>query len=616
MSRRLVSYLILLILLFSVVPGTVIADSPPVQSCGGIDSRLSVNTQARWLLAESGNLRASPGRDGSGIAIVPSGSMVTVLEGPQCVDDFMWWSVNYNGNQGWLPEGGNGQYWLAPANNPGLNASSVPNVLSRIALPVQLDSQLWQGFPTVISRQACAGRTGTAAYVEDRQVVRAENGSTIALNPSNIAGSLPVICTNQAVERATAIGPIGVTVDAAIARGDGVTAVTLPLEALNHEGTWRLNANNFEIIVNVPAFNGPQVITQPDFASFNRQQDLLIGGFAPFQRVALITMQSTESLPVAYEVQTDNTGKWYGSLNEQCLECIQAAVGENGESVVRHGVTMSGAVLTREQTEDLLHAVLWNRGQLSSPQCEAGLQSDLRIAGRAETTGNSENVIKSDTGIFGTTIGYIRPNTPIKLLYGPACEDGSVWWLVDYNGTVGWTTELQNNTDLLTTFVETETCANNWFFNLAIEESNCPRPVQNSRAAGHDFQGGRAYWYQDAPIPDTGQGVIFIIYNDGTWEAYSDTFNPDIHPMQDPNIQPPQDLFQPERGIGLIWRSNPAIREKLGWAYEPEYLFDGRFQFPDTGNPSYVYIDHGVREVVLKLNLENFTWIVAGNYQE
>lgn len=614
MFKLIFTSILTLTLLFSALPIT--ADSPNAQPCDGFASRLSVNTQARWLLDAGGNLRNAPGRDASGVGIIPSGSIVFILDGPRCVGGITWWRIRYNEAEGWLPEGSGGEYWLAPAGNPGMGAVSVPNILSRIAVPIQLDTPTWQGFTPVISRGACAGRTGIGAYAEDTQVTRFEDGSTVTLNPDNIAGSLPIICTNQGVQRATAVGPSGGAVNAAVSRSDAVSAITLPLAALAQGGTWYLSVSSFEIAINVPSFSRPQVITQPAYLSPTGEQSLLLGGFAPFQRVALVSLQPTESLPQAFEVETDGLGKWHGPVVNQCLECIQAVVGESGQTIVRHSITISGEPLTRDQTENLIYAALWNQGRLNTPECETGFPSALRIAGRAETANTTDNIIRTDPDIFGSTVGYISPNTSIKLLYGPVCEGGATWWLVDYEGTVGWTAERQADTTLLMPFVETVTCTNSWFFTLAVEEPNCPRPVQNSLASGHDLQGGRAYWYQNSPLPDIGQGIIFVIYNDGTWQAFSDTFNADIHPIRDENLHPPEGLFQPERGIGLVWRSNPEVRDKLVWAYEPEYLFDGRFQFPNVGNPSYVYIDHGAREVVLKLNLENFTWVVAGHYQE
>jgi hypothetical protein len=65
------------------------------------------------------------------------------------------------------------------------------------------------------------------------------------------------------------------------------------------------------------------------------------------------------------------------------------------------------------------------------------------------------------------------------------------------------------------------------------------------------------------------------------------------------------------------------VHAALGWAYEPEAAFNGRFQEP-TGyagiwynrNP-YFYLDHGKWGLVLRLYSVNSgpnTWEVAGRY--
>ena len=39
----------------------------------------------------------------------------------------------------------------------------------------------------------------------------------------------------------------------------------------------------------------------------------------------------------------------------------------------------------------------------------------------------------------------------------------------------------------------------------------------------------------------------------------------------DPNLVPPNDLIQPKRGFGKIWRTIPGIQDALGWATTPEF---------------------------------------------
>jgi hypothetical protein len=41
----------------------------------------------------------------------------------------------------------------------------------------------------------------------------------------------------------------------------------------------------------------------------------------------------------------------------------------------------------------------------------------------------------------------------------------------------------------------------------------------------------------------------------------------------DPNLTPPDGLFQPTEAIGKIWRENPELQNRVGWAIEPPVPF-------------------------------------------
>ncbi len=159
------------------------------------------------------------------------------------------------------------------------------------------------------------------------------------------------------------------------------------------------------------------------------------------------------------------------------------------------------------------------------------------------------------------------------------------------------------------------TCANgnSWFFNFdyGASDSGCPGPVLTSNAVGQNFQGGRVYRY-DAP-PSAGSATIFVIYNDTTWATYPDTWDPS-QPMDDPSIVPPPNWTKPTGALGKLWREQPGVRAKLGWAYLPEAPFAGRQQTSTSGS---IYIDHGFRNYVLRLDGVNggrTFWTVVGNY--
>jgi hypothetical protein len=169
-------------------------------------------------------------------------------------------------------------------------------------------------------------------------------------------------------------------------------------------------------------------------------------------------------------------------------------------------------------------------------------------------------------------------------------------------------------------------CAGNvsWFFTFtagAIDRL-CPNPVQNRNAVGEDFEGGRMLWYAALPGESDQRATIYIIYNDGDWETIPDIWA-EGQMVSDPNVVPPAGRFQPVRGFGKVWRENTAIRQRLGWAYEPEATFAGRMQTVIVPNPrpaGYVehwYLDHGKAGIVLRLysiDMAPNKWELAGKY--
>jgi len=99
----------------------------------------------------------------------------------------------------------------------------------------------------------------------------------------------------------------------------------------------------------------------------------------------------------------------------------------------------------------------------------------------------------------------------------------------------------------------------------------CPTAVEVSVwTAEESFQGGYMYWRDDT---DT----IYVIYNNGTWQSFSDTWTSGDAEW-DSSIVPPYGLFQPKRGFGKVWRDNSAVRSTLGWAVNEERGFQGSAQ--------------------------------------
>ena len=105
-------------------------------------------------------------------------------------------------------------------------------------------------------------------------------------------------------------------------------------------------------------------------------------------------------------------------------------------------------------------------------------------------------------------------------------------------------------------------CDTNWFF-LQPRPPSCPMNVPNATNGVYQtFQNGVMVWVRS-------QDAIYVMYNDTgfpRWQVYRDYFEegmPETSPEYD---NPPEGLYQPRRGFGMLWRSNAAVRDRVGWA--------------------------------------------------
>jgi hypothetical protein len=80
-------------------------------------------------------------------------------------------------------------------------------------------------------------------------------------------------------------------------------------------------------------------------------------------------------------------------------------------------------------------------------------------------------------------------------------------------------------------------------------------------------------WVED----ERGQKGIYVFYADHHYDYFLDTWAAN-EPESDPSIVPPPGRVQPIRGFGKLWRSQPGVRERLGWALAPEQGFNTLYQ--------------------------------------
>ena len=90
-----------------------------------------------------------------------------------------------------------------------------------------------------------------------------------------------------------------------------------------------------------------------------------------------------------------------------------------------------------------------------------------------------------------------------------------------------------------------------------------------------EFERGEMLW-------NAADNTIYVLYRDGQapyWEAYPDTFIQG-QPERDPSIVGPVGAWQqPRRGFGQVWRTNPTVQSRLGWALnEWESSYPGYLQ--------------------------------------
>ncbi len=95
--------------------------------------------------------------------------------------------------------------------------------------------------------------------------------------------------------------------------------------------------------------------------------------------------------------------------------------------------------------------------------------------------------------------------------------------------------------------------------------TRCPKITEPrvSEAAILRLEHGYMVWIGD-------KRLMYVMYyapgstTTGNVEIYPETWEPGI-PETDTSLKPPPGLAQPDRGIGLVWRSQPGVKDKIGW---------------------------------------------------
>ncbi|GAB4469839.1 MAG: hypothetical protein Kow00124_05400 [Anaerolineae bacterium] len=112
------------------------------------------------------------------------------------------------------------------------------------------------------------------------------------------------------------------------------------------------------------------------------------------------------------------------------------------------------------------------------------------------------------------------------------------------------------------------------------------------------FENGRMFWLgrsmeercRPAHSFEPGSGEIFVLIFDdtgrsGIWRRFVDEWDESRDPVFDPALEPPEDLLQPVRGFGFVWREMLTEEERaaLGWAALEEIPYTTDYQYESGG---------------------------------
>ena len=127
---------------------------------------------------------------------------------------------------------------------------------------------------------------------------------------------------------------------------------------------------------------------------------------------------------------------------------------------------------------------------------------------------------------------------------------------------------------------QAQVCTTPWFFSL-LRPASCPmNPPLVSAGSFLQFQNGAMLWVAK-------QDAIYVLYdsaNSPRWQVFNDAFTDGMADTDPAFKNAPPYTWQPRRGFGLLWRSQSALRERLGWAVtEAEIPFTPQVQLGSDG---------------------------------
>lgn len=179
--------------------------------------------------------------------------------------------------------------------------------------------------------------------------------------------------------------------------------------------------------------------------------------------------------------------------------------------------------------------------------CSGLITPRLVVGERAQVTSGDANNVRTEPGASNPRIGSIPGGGEIRVLDGPVCADGYVWWLVDFEGLVGWTAE----------------GGTTYFIRPLGSQATAGVTRRQTAAAYQMFDNGYMIWlaYNDQ---------IYVLVGGGRYQVFPPNILNENLRNETIGIQPPPLRFEPRSGFGIVWRRDASLRAAIGWALHLE----------------------------------------------
>ena len=269
-----------LLLAYSLLPAA--AQAVTVGACTGYTPVVRAGTQARVSPGASNRIRQTPGLTGTRVGEIPTGGVLSILYGPACADNLTWWLVRYQNQTGWTAEGEGETHWLqpnsgenhAPKQPPDTLGGTSTSVLYSIGLcPSSLDSALLDS----LAGDVDTPQVDYLPFKLGEDSLRIEPG---VCAPDYLAGEV------------LAFSPFGFEVapDVEVFDGIGILRATLPDIAYTIPGVWTIAIRGYQLQIEIFAPDRPFM---QNLGTDNGTYSLILGGFAPNERIVIVTSQTT-----------------------------------------------------------------------------------------------------------------------------------------------------------------------------------------------------------------------------------------------------------------------------------------------------------------------------------